>query len=148
MKAISSFILVSVFILSANFIYAQEGYDNMGTPPANSYKDYPSQRGKSEDNPGMEVVKIDNITMFVSEGRKVYKADGRIVIEEAEVYLARRFKETEEHLKEIEARLKETEEHFREINETLEGLKKIDETLAGLKKEIKELKNENTHRNN
>jgi hypothetical protein len=123
-KRIFSFILMSVFVLSSDFIYAQQNYNKAGASPTDSYKEYSGPREKVEDSPGMEFIKIGNITVFVPEDMKVYEADGRIILEEEDPYMARRFKETDARLN------------------------KIDETLKELKQEIEKLKNEDNKRNN
>lgn len=117
MKAISSFILASIFILSANFIYAQSNYNRAILGPASYYKPYTGPREKNPDAPGMETVKIGNTTVVAPEGMKIYEGDGQIILEETDAYMGRRFKVIDDHLKEM------------------------DETLGGLKKEIEDLKN-------
>jgi len=123
MKAIPSFILASIFILSANFIYAQGNYNRAIAGPASYYKLYSGPREKVAGSPGMESVKIGNTTVLAPEGMNIYEGDGQVILEEIDAYLGRRFNEIDEHIKEMD-----------------EHLKRIDETLEDLKKETEELK--------
>jgi len=123
MKAAYSLIAISVFVLSAGFIYAGENfnqgnYNKIGMPrPADYYKPYVGPREKVADSPGMEFVKIGNTTVFVPEDMKIYEGEGRIILEETDPYMARKFKETQEHLEKIDAALEE-------LKKEIEALKK------------------------
>lgn len=117
MKAILLFILASIFVLSVNFIYAQEVYNKGGMHPSDSYKLYSAPREKVAGSPGMESIKVGNTTVFIPEGMKVYETEGQVILEDDDAYMGRRFKETE-------ARLKAIEETLKDLKKEIEDLKK------------------------
>ena len=118
MKISCFFILTAAICCFQPVSYAQEYKDDDKTGDV--------QEVTPEDantlRPGMEMRKVGGINMVVPEGVQFYRQGAQVKMEEAPEYSARRFKETDERLKNIEDKQDKADKEIKELRELITAL--------------------------
>ena len=120
MKTANVFLILAIFLAICLPVLAQQ-YGGQGSAAEGEN----SKKGKSSLSyrPGLEVRKIGALKVLVPEDGRVYTDEhGRSVIESAEEYAARRFKDVEKRFEKVELTQEKILERIKEIETLLKQL--------------------------